>query len=435
MLGFFKKFILILLLIVLPFSFLISTGCSKDDKTQEETTIPNSPELKKGIHQFDYTSTNDYILKDSNSDYIIVYPKNADDKTIYAVNEFNDLFSLSTGIKLQTSNDENIEYNNDSTYIVIGDSKLLKSANVSFDKKELKDSGYIIKTVGKSIFIAGGINGVYYGVYTFMNIYFGYNVYSEDEIYYTKGNTSVKLYNFNIKDIADIDYRLQPYSAGNDTNKTMRLCNVGDMIIETRGYVWHNLLRGVLPYNLYGVDENSNVTPEGLTISEAMKNEIKNYSAFIEHPEWKNHPEWYVFEEYDGEQSIGGGTVGILDPCNINFSIDVEGWTEEQNQESENMLFDAIIYELRKAIDESNGLKSNIAFTLDDNYAWSKDGKSQAEMQKYGTAAGEYIHYVNKVAKKLKEFYPSIRVTIFAYNQTSIPPVKKDSKEIGRAHV
>ncbi|MDY2902739.1 MAG: DUF4838 domain-containing protein, partial [Bacilli bacterium] len=149
---------------------------------------------------------------------------------------------------------------------------------------------------------------------------------------------------------------------------------------------------------------------------------------FIEHPEWKNHPEWYVFEEYDGEQSIGGGTVGILDPCNINFSIDVEGWTEEQNQESENMLFDAIIYELRKAIDESNGLKSNIAFTLDDNYAWSKDGKSQAEMQKYGTAAGEYIHYVNKVAKKLKEFYPSIRVTIFAYNQTSIPPVKKDSK-------
>ena len=77
----------------------------------------------------------------------------------FAVNELQTLLKKATNVTIRAipDTDESIIYSSDAKYISIGHTKLLEQANIEVNYDELLESGRVVKTVGNSLFIAGGL--------------------------------------------------------------------------------------------------------------------------------------------------------------------------------------------------------------------------------------------------------------------------------------
>lgn len=412
-----KKFIVKILTLSLIF-ILVLSGCT----TSTESTNGAKPkEQKEQVHNYVLTETNDYLVKDGKSDYTVIFPsENVKKHTSLAVSEFLEFFKQATGILLKSSSDVGLTFDQSKTYISIGDTTIKEQAGLSYDVKELGTSGTQIKTVGKSVFIMGDAYGEVNGVYAFMKAYFDYHAYSGDEIYVKTGVTNQKFYTLDIKDIPDIEHVLNPYAGNGNTNFRMHLKTVGDVYAGNRGYVWHNIMDGIVPFELYGVDPTKDVDVNGNTITQNMKDAIVKHPMYTQKPEWFNHPEWYVMEKYAAQDPLGDRN--LIEPLQVNITVSVDGWSKEQNEQSQALLYEVMLYEMKLVLEDT--ATREMAFTAEDNQYWSDDAISTANKEKYGTDAAEYIHCANYLATQLKKEYPTFRLTIFAYSGLKIAPTK-----------
>jgi len=107
------------------------------------------------------------LVEEGRSDYCVVVAKDASVSEHYAASELKNFIQEMSGAMLPYSPDGPVA---PEKAILIGDSQALRSLGVNIDWKDLGDEGFVIKTVGDRVIIAGSkLRGTLYGVYWFLD--------------------------------------------------------------------------------------------------------------------------------------------------------------------------------------------------------------------------------------------------------------------------
>lgn len=111
------------------------------------------------------------LAEGGRSDYRIVVAEKASPSTRYAAEELRRFFKEATGAELPIVTDAAPAAERE---ILLGDSSRLSALGVTVDFKRLGDEGYLLRTVGPRLMIAGGaVRGNLYGVYGFLESQLG----------------------------------------------------------------------------------------------------------------------------------------------------------------------------------------------------------------------------------------------------------------------
>ena len=179
----------------------------------EETTNDGVTKVSfDGTHVFTATDTEDYIVKDGATDYSIVIPA-ADRVTKYAkkgATELITFFKQATGLTLNLIYEEGEGFTHDASkkYISIGYTKMFESSGLTAPASVLKSQGARIVTLGKTIYMfGGGDQGNLYAVYDFLSLTLNYEYYHGDTWTIDEGVTELKLKNFDVTDVPDMEVR------------------------------------------------------------------------------------------------------------------------------------------------------------------------------------------------------------------------------------
>ena len=159
-------------------------------------------------HSFSYKTTGTYIVKNGKTSYKVVVPEVETQAISYAKSELSRFFKEATGVDLKFVTDKGLTHNDTNRYISLGDTSLYRSLGRNDDITALKKDGTKIFTKGKSVYIIGGKEtGVLNGVYDFLKINFGFEYFFTDGYTLRTGVTDLKLLDYDVTDISDIEYR------------------------------------------------------------------------------------------------------------------------------------------------------------------------------------------------------------------------------------
>lgn len=214
-----------------------------------------------GIHEENIGVTDEKFIENGVSDYKIVIPADADGKVTFAKDELVMFIRQATGCQLPFVTDENLAFDSGAKFLSIGDTNILKTCGIKFDKEYLTHDGYRVITRGSTVLMAGGSSqGDLNAVYGFLKHTVGFVVYASDEI---KVNSvrSLNLPDFDITDIPDFAQRqLAYYAIGQDAVYRDR------MKIERHGERWtyggHSHF-SILPKETYYENHKDWYSPEG----------------------------------------------------------------------------------------------------------------------------------------------------------------------------
>lgn len=331
------------------------------------------------------------------TEYKIIYPEDTSDEMIqFGVKEMQSFVKEATGVSLLSVSDENENVlSGDGKYISIGKTTLFQDAIGEQSLTDLGNSGFVIKLIDDNLFICGGYHGNLYGVYEFLKHQFGFEVYAEDEIYIEKFENDVKLKNYNLKVVPDIDYRV---GGNGDISGYAGLEFMNRMRMMTFGDVFCGSFSDIPPFH--------------------------NFFEFIPPEEFQStHPDWFS-------------------PSGVQLCLgrDPEG------------LMDTLVPRMI-ALLERDYTRNIITFTQEDGPTWcncdtckykgQSDGDGSALPVEATSSNAEKEHYtaqdikfVNELAKRIKEEYTpengykharSVYVYCFAYGMTGNCPVKTDA--------
>lgn len=202
-------------------SAMVFASCKDDTTTEVDTNDEYSSELAvnneefkefnkvyNAEHSFSYKTTNTYMVKDGKMSYRVVVPEEESQDLTYAKDELSRFFAEATGIKLQFISDQGLTHNASDRYISLGNTTLYRSLNRNDDASVLTRDGTKIFTKDKNVYIIGGQDrGVLYGVYDFLKINFGFEYFYTDCYTLKTGVTNLKLLDYDVTDIPDIEYR------------------------------------------------------------------------------------------------------------------------------------------------------------------------------------------------------------------------------------
>lgn len=242
------------------------------------------------------------------------------------------------------------------------------------DRDALGEEGFVIRTVGPKLIIAGGeLRGTLYGVYTFLEEALGCRWY-----------TSTLIEVPTMKDLkipVAIDIRQTPY-------------------FEYRETDW--------------------ISPRDKTYSLANKQNGNIYRQFS--------------EAQGGNMGYTGGfahtlTTSIL-PSSVHFAAHPEyyAWGVRSKARTPDQLCLTNPETLRLVIEQVKGmLRANpnariVSLTQHDNQDYCVCGECKALDAYEGSHSGTMIHFVNAVADAVKDEFPNVAIDTFAYQYTRKPP-------------
>lgn len=106
------------------------------------------------------------LVEGGKSDYRVVVAEKASSSTRYAAEELQRFLKEATGAELAIVNDASPATDHE---ILLGDSARLAALGIKMDFPALGDEGYVIRTAGPRLVVAGGaLRGNLYGVYDFL---------------------------------------------------------------------------------------------------------------------------------------------------------------------------------------------------------------------------------------------------------------------------
>lgn len=380
----------IMALFLLACTLIGLAGCKKDPPKEEpkdldedvyefsgpNTSYENRGPVQGAIHQYNYTPTDGFILKNGISDYKIVVPDNASADLIMYANEFSSLFNEATGAKLDQMSENEFEGNK---AIFVGNTKAFKSTGITLDETQLKSQGYIIKTVGKSIYINGFSDAAcLYGMYRFLKLSLNYEFFGPSTYYIDKNVEEIPLMNFDVIDAPDIEYREASYSFATGASARRYWLTINDAFMTVGGLKWHNTFAYLPP--------------------EVHKDE---------------HPEWY---SDDGTQLC---------------------YTAHGNEDSRQEMITRVANLIKDAM-KANPNKTIVTFTIQDSNTFCDCKTCKASRQKYnGANSAVVIQFLNKVSDNIDEWFATsegkkydrdLKILFFAYLSTNTAPAKYDSE-------
>ena len=334
--------------------------------------------FNNGVHQYNYTDTNHILVENGKTSYKIVIERNAPEEILLATEELQDLFLEATGANLSIAYSDSVAYSENAEFIVLGQNELFEQAQLSTNGLGLGLNGYIIKTRGKSIFIAGDdVYGTMFGMYQFLTMEYDFDCFAID-CYTIAQKQKTTLKNFDVLDIPDIETR----SIGNNllaesiSAKRMRFMPRGD-----------KLFAGTI-----GVHSTFECFPKTTYLSE--------------------HPEWYNKEQNELCYTAGG------DPESL----------EEMKKIALKYVQDNFIENTRAHM---------ITFSHQDTMSWCYCKGCAEVKSKYGANSATAILFINDLANRVEAWMETpegqpyardFKITFLAYTTTEAAPVLYDEK-------
>ncbi len=237
-----KKIISVLLTLTVLFSLIACNKNGGGESVNESLGGSDIP-VESGLP----VVNNEYIVKNGSSEYEILYPSKATATERLAVSEFADFFKEATKISLRTTSDDKMKA--DGKYISVGYTKLLENAGYTYSASELKSDGFKIKTSGDDVLIFGASDyGTIYGVYETLGYLFDFEYFFNDSYRLNKGVTNLNLYDFDVVEIPDIEYRATGYGSLSSNPIDcfrLRMRPYPEFFIGINGVVFHNGLQYV----------------------------------------------------------------------------------------------------------------------------------------------------------------------------------------------
>lgn len=192
-----KRTAILFLALLMAFGFF--AGCN---------AINNSSSTSdNGNNELAIKETENYIIKDSKSDYKIVIADEPRGYEAYAAEELSTFIVQSTSITLPIVKESEVVVNESSKLIILGETELTEQAQITAEKNTYGARGFVIKQKDSNVYLVGGdTRGTLYAVYDFLHYEFGFEVYASNEIAIEKGVTERKLLAFDMSNIPDIPY-------------------------------------------------------------------------------------------------------------------------------------------------------------------------------------------------------------------------------------
>ena len=263
-----KYFISLILAVIM----LFGVGCKKQSSD-------NSEKIEE---------LNTYLVEKGRSEYTIVIPENFTARETVAKNELVLFFNEATGITLPFVTDDKVEYSENSKYICIGHTKFAEQVGIEATNEVLHENGFIIKTVGNSIFLLGYTEyGTLYSVYGFLELEFDYDYYTVDSYSLTKVKNDIKVKKYDIVDVPDINMLEVSYGyVQKDAMVANRYRGMGrsEIFVPINGVASvHNSLF-ILPKSTYEKDYPYFYTPDGTDLcfsARGVESQFEEMTDFV----------------------------------------------------------------------------------------------------------------------------------------------------------
>lgn len=186
--------------LIIPAFALTLTSCNNGNNEEDKPVNPDPGDIV-------IKETDNYLIKNGSSDYIIVYNENvkSDSNILKAVSDLQSLFMEATGYFLPSASDA--EEFSSNKIISIGrtiQSTYIDGLYSKLESSNLGQHGYVVKTHKDSVYILGNTTfGDMYGMYEFLERQFKFDAFAKDEFYIETNVLDKKLLDF------DLTYR--PY--------------------------------------------------------------------------------------------------------------------------------------------------------------------------------------------------------------------------------
>ena len=359
-----KRFITITLLfaILIPSLFSCANQSTPESTETDASNEPAESESEKATKAPKPTKPTDFddkgnITLDGWSDYVIVRGAECSESEKTAARQLQTYIKKISGAELEVVTDKNATAEKE---IIVG--KTNRESADEFDREELGDEGFIIKTNEKKLFIVGGeLRGTLYGVYTYLEDYLGCRFYTAE-----------------FEKIPELDPL--PFIEI-EADKQIP-------VFETRNPGWSDMND-----HLFSVKLKVNGSHGRGTISSTLGG----------NPTWagSNCHTLYKLAEMSGNEFNH-------EPC-----------LSDEN------VYQTVLKNVRSIL-ASNPNASYISVSQNDSgsadYA-CKCEKCNAVFAETGSRAGIYLTFVNRIAEEIKKDYPNIMIHTFAYKFTKDVPV------------
>lgn len=275
---------------------------------------------------------------------------------------------------------EDLVWKQEDCYISLGKTSLAKQAGVEASREELGFTGYLMKTVGNTVFLqGGGAAGTLYAVYDFLKRVVGYECYAESEIRFDAKPPYI---------IPDLDERVKP---------CFEFPYLSSPVYVGRATAGRRLKMSTHPWIWSGGAHNS-------------------FHLLPPEKYRKEHPEWYAVSK-DGKELH-----------QLNYA---------ESEQYEDIVFENLIPYLVDSYKPESYREEAIylQFGQEDYREWDESEKTMAAYQKYGTHSALLIQFVNRLADKVADWVEKnqpgrvVYLTTFAYLDTVRPPVLFDEND------
>ena len=435
-----KKIIKTLITSLLVLITVMTTACAPKEEGGGNTTPPPSPPSYEGTHIYTAPVVEDerYIIKNSEFLYTVVVPANATSREKIAKDEFVALLKRALGVVVSTVLDSSItEYNPNGKYLSIGQTSLIDMADIDIDRVSLKTNGVRIITKDDNIFLAGGLaDGAINAVYTFFNICFDYEWYGRNNMYINDQITDLKLRNFDVVDIPDINTHqitYAPMATSLDTatvldSKSLASPNVDatDIAYDIRIRTVRNRYGGKGEYRTTFPTKGIKKGKEGTGSQHNVLNIFSKETALKDGLDWDdkwiadsgNQICWTAHGDADAYQRMVDFAVARA----ISF---MKSYPPKDWPDMTRMMFGV----------EDGGTVCRCGEGKTDEY--NENGCYWSE-KRHGAHVGAAIRFVRLVHDKLrawlddpanaKYYREEFKIVLFAYNDSSLAPTHKDEK-------
>ncbi len=207
----FSKAISLVCCLVFSLLAVVGSGCKEKQPNEGTIATPTTPAYN-GTHIYTKTPTANSFVTNGKTDYVVVVPQGYSADIKMAKDEFVYFLREATGANVSWTTDEGLSYDANKKYISLGYTSLYETVAAEDESKQVSyekvKNGFQIFTKGKSMFLVGGNDcGTLYSVYEFMKQLFNLEIYATRCIVIDEGVKNVPLYNFDIIDIPDIEFR------------------------------------------------------------------------------------------------------------------------------------------------------------------------------------------------------------------------------------
>ncbi len=355
----------------------------ENSKDQQEDT--NSDE-NQGGEEAVLPETLDIVV-DGLSEYVIVRGENAYISEITAATELQSYLKKMTGFEIPIVTDITEPTEKE---IVVG--KTNRESEGEFDRKELGDEGFIIKTEGSKLYLVGGeLRGTLYSVYEFLEAYLGCGFYTSEveKIPVTKTISLDQIEED--KQIPVFVYRETDWYNSETVTNNIRVKHRinGSMISDEYGGCFGNYLGFILWCHTF-----QTLVPPSKYFAE--------------------HPEYYAMDE-NGNRT--GGEYG-------NAGLDSQLCLS--NPEVTQVLIEETRSFLKNYSDDPKGYFS---LSINDNRNYCRCPECEAIYAADNNTTDMHLRVVNAVATALKDEFPNVTFEFLSYFHTRPVPTSVKAAE------